>query len=105
MLCYKCGLRNFQELAYQFRRDIPRDELPGVLDVSFICLLLIKSADRGDYSGLFAVRWCKGWEKSALARAVMFGVLLSQCHSLNIFRKLAGNLIAVLGRDYLVLKK
>lgn len=28
VLCYKCGLRNFQELAYQFRCDIPRDELP-----------------------------------------------------------------------------
>jgi len=58
VLCYKCGLRNFQELAYQFRRDIPREELPGVLKVSFICLLLEMSADRSDYSGLFAVRWC-----------------------------------------------
>ncbi|XP_078362422.1 E3 ubiquitin-protein ligase CHFR-like isoform X2 [Oculina patagonica] len=28
VLCYRCGLRNFQELAYQFRRDIPRDKLP-----------------------------------------------------------------------------
>ncbi|XP_074636657.1 E3 ubiquitin-protein ligase CHFR-like [Acropora palmata] len=28
VLCYKCGWRNFQELAYQFRRDIPRDQLP-----------------------------------------------------------------------------
>lgn len=40
MLCYKCGLRNFQELAYQFRRDIPRDQLPGVLKVSFNFWLL-----------------------------------------------------------------
>jgi len=28
VLCYRCGLRNFQELAYQFRQDIPRDQLP-----------------------------------------------------------------------------
>lgn len=28
VVCYKCGLRNFQELAYQFRRNIPRDQLP-----------------------------------------------------------------------------
>ncbi|XP_068679454.1 E3 ubiquitin-protein ligase CHFR-like isoform X1 [Montipora foliosa] len=28
VVCYKCGLRNIQELAYQFRRDIPRDQLP-----------------------------------------------------------------------------
>ncbi|CAG2197656.1 CHFR [Mytilus edulis] len=27
-LCYTCGLRNFKELAYQYRKDIPRDELP-----------------------------------------------------------------------------
>ena len=67
MLCYKCGLRNFQELAYQFRCDIPRDELPGVLKFSFICVLV--SGDRSGYSGLFAVRWCKEWEKLVLARA------------------------------------
>ena len=29
VLCYRCALRNLQELAYQFRRDIPRDQLPG----------------------------------------------------------------------------
>ena len=28
VLCYACGLRNFKELAYQFRRDIPKSELP-----------------------------------------------------------------------------
>ncbi|XP_022102135.1 E3 ubiquitin-protein ligase CHFR-like [Acanthaster planci] len=28
ILCYHCGLRNFQELAYQYRRDIPRIDLP-----------------------------------------------------------------------------
>ncbi|XP_070573140.1 E3 ubiquitin-protein ligase CHFR-like isoform X2 [Ptychodera flava] len=28
-ICYPCGLRNFKELAYQFRRDIPRSELPA----------------------------------------------------------------------------
>ena len=27
-LCYACGLRNFKELAFQFRRDIPNKELP-----------------------------------------------------------------------------
>ncbi|XP_063448138.1 E3 ubiquitin-protein ligase CHFR-like [Mytilus trossulus] len=27
-LCYTCGLRNFKELAYQYRKDIPRDDLP-----------------------------------------------------------------------------
>lgn len=28
VLCYRCALRNFKELAYQFRRDIPMDQLP-----------------------------------------------------------------------------
>ncbi|XP_033627192.1 E3 ubiquitin-protein ligase CHFR-like [Asterias rubens] len=27
-VCYHCGLKNFQELAYQYRKDIPRDQLP-----------------------------------------------------------------------------
>ncbi|XP_077996064.1 E3 ubiquitin-protein ligase CHFR-like [Glandiceps talaboti] len=30
-ICYPCGLRNLKELAYQFRRDIPRTELPGTV--------------------------------------------------------------------------
>ncbi|XP_032239142.2 E3 ubiquitin-protein ligase CHFR isoform X2 [Nematostella vectensis] len=29
VICYRCGLRNFQDLAYQYRRDIPADELPA----------------------------------------------------------------------------
>ncbi|XP_038059674.1 E3 ubiquitin-protein ligase CHFR-like [Patiria miniata] len=28
VLCYHCGLKNFQELAYQYRRDIPKSDLP-----------------------------------------------------------------------------
>lgn len=28
VLCHRCALRNFKELAYQFRRDIPREQLP-----------------------------------------------------------------------------
>ena len=27
--CYRCALRNFKELAYLYRRDIPCDDLPG----------------------------------------------------------------------------
>ena len=27
--CYRCALRNFKELAYLYRRDIPCDYLPG----------------------------------------------------------------------------
>lgn len=27
-MCYTCGLRNFKELAYQYRRDIPKEDLP-----------------------------------------------------------------------------
>ena len=69
VLCYKCGVRNFQELAYQFRRDIPREELPGVLNVSFIRVLVVMSADRSDCSSLFAARCCKEWENLVLARA------------------------------------
>lgn len=28
VLCYSCGLRNFRELAYQYRQNIPASELP-----------------------------------------------------------------------------
>ncbi|XP_043924653.1 E3 ubiquitin-protein ligase CHFR [Protopterus annectens] len=28
VLCYSCGLRNFRELAYQYRQNIPAPELP-----------------------------------------------------------------------------
>ena len=27
--CYMCALRNFKELAYLYRTDIPHDDLPG----------------------------------------------------------------------------
>ncbi|XP_064620650.1 E3 ubiquitin-protein ligase CHFR-like isoform X2 [Lineus longissimus] len=27
--CYACGIRNFKELAYQYRRDIPASQLPA----------------------------------------------------------------------------
>ncbi len=27
--CYKCGLKNFKDLLYLYRRDIPASELPG----------------------------------------------------------------------------
>ena len=58
-LCYKCGLRNFQELAYQFRRDIPREQLPGLLKFSFsiFCFWKCKLVgnDKSDYSDPFAV--------------------------------------------------
>ena len=27
--CYECALKNFKELAYQFRQDISSDDLPG----------------------------------------------------------------------------
>ncbi|XP_013390804.1 E3 ubiquitin-protein ligase CHFR [Lingula anatina] len=30
-ICYSCGLRNFKELAYEFRRDIPADKLPATV--------------------------------------------------------------------------
>ncbi|XP_069788646.1 E3 ubiquitin-protein ligase CHFR isoform X2 [Narcine bancroftii] len=29
VLCYCCGLHNFRELAYQYRQNIPKEELPG----------------------------------------------------------------------------
>jgi len=35
IVCDKCFRRNFSELAYQYRRDIPLIELPGSL---FVCL-------------------------------------------------------------------
>lgn len=38
VVCYKCGLHNFQELAYQFRRNIPRDQLPGEFKLPWGCL-------------------------------------------------------------------
>ncbi len=34
VVCYGCGLRQFKELAYQYRRDI-KDDLPGIyVDIS-----------------------------------------------------------------------
>ncbi|XP_074641181.1 E3 ubiquitin-protein ligase CHFR-like isoform X2 [Tubulanus polymorphus] len=30
-MCYSCGLRNYKELAYQYRRDIARSELPDAV--------------------------------------------------------------------------
>jgi E3 ubiquitin-protein ligase CHFR len=32
-MCYTCGLRNFKELAYQYRRDIPKEDFPGKIRV------------------------------------------------------------------------
>ncbi|XP_032899833.1 E3 ubiquitin-protein ligase CHFR isoform X2 [Amblyraja radiata] len=29
VLCYCCGLHNFRELTYQYRQNIPKEELPG----------------------------------------------------------------------------
>lgn len=29
VFCYACGMRNFKDLAYQYRKDIPQDKLPG----------------------------------------------------------------------------
>lgn len=29
VLCNTCAVKNLKELAFQFRRDIPREELPG----------------------------------------------------------------------------
>ena len=29
VMCYACGLRQFKDLAYQYRRDIPKEDLPG----------------------------------------------------------------------------
>ncbi|KAI8507189.1 hypothetical protein Bbelb_145690 [Branchiostoma belcheri] len=29
VICYTCGLRNFRQLAYQYRSHIPRDQLPA----------------------------------------------------------------------------
>ncbi|XP_073257835.1 E3 ubiquitin-protein ligase CHFR-like isoform X2 [Porites lutea] len=37
VLCYRCALRNLQELAYQFRRDIPRDQLPDAVNSRVDC--------------------------------------------------------------------
>ncbi|XP_036615998.1 E3 ubiquitin-protein ligase CHFR [Trichosurus vulpecula] len=31
VLCYCCGLRNFRELTYQYRQNIPASELPGTV--------------------------------------------------------------------------
>lgn len=31
ILCHGCGLKNLRELAFQFRRDIPRNELPAAV--------------------------------------------------------------------------
>ncbi|XP_072042861.1 E3 ubiquitin-protein ligase CHFR-like [Amphiura filiformis] len=28
-VCYTCGMKNFQQLAYQYRKDVPRDQLPA----------------------------------------------------------------------------
>ena len=28
-VCYYCGLKNFKDLAYKFREDIPTEEIPG----------------------------------------------------------------------------
>jgi len=35
--CVECFKRNFSELAYQYLRDIPRDELPGCFHVLITC--------------------------------------------------------------------
>ncbi|XP_041347959.1 E3 ubiquitin-protein ligase CHFR-like isoform X2 [Gigantopelta aegis] len=32
VLCYPCGLRNFKDLAYLYRRDIPSDQLPDTVN-------------------------------------------------------------------------
>ena len=32
VICYECGLRNLRDLAYQYRKDIPNSELPGIVD-------------------------------------------------------------------------
>lgn len=29
--CYSCALRNFRDLAYLYRKDIPSEELPGMV--------------------------------------------------------------------------
>ena len=29
VLCYACGLRIFKALAYSYRKNIPKDQLPG----------------------------------------------------------------------------
>ena len=29
--CYSCALKNFKDLVYLFRKDIPEDDLPGTL--------------------------------------------------------------------------
>ncbi|XP_028410485.1 E3 ubiquitin-protein ligase CHFR-like [Dendronephthya gigantea] len=31
ILCYRCALKNLKELAFQFRRDIPNEELPAAV--------------------------------------------------------------------------
>lgn len=36
-VCYACGLRNFKDLAYYYRKNIPNDELPGTHCICHIC--------------------------------------------------------------------
>ena len=33
--CYSCAFKNFRDLVYLFRKDIPDDELPGIAVVGY----------------------------------------------------------------------
>jgi len=37
IVCYRCGLRDFETLAYQYRRDIPIDDLPNAVKARENC--------------------------------------------------------------------
>ncbi|KAK2165079.1 hypothetical protein LSH36_55g07059 [Paralvinella palmiformis] len=46
VLCYHCGLRNLRDLAYQYRKDIPNDELPGLVVIFEKLLLILRFQDQ-----------------------------------------------------------
>lgn len=36
--CYSCAMKNFKDLVYLYRKDIPNDDLPGKLNLYFFIL-------------------------------------------------------------------
>jgi len=53
-VCTKCFRLNFAQLVYQYREDVPRDDLPGY---NFICTKIkFTSFAKDDTRGVFAPR-------------------------------------------------
>jgi len=96
--CYQCGLKNFKDLAYHYRRDIPADDLPGErylhmsvhVNGSFICPAIshISQSRCPVHKNKSQITWLVGVKRPlvcSVGKMCVLSVVVCICHGATRF--------------------